>query len=163
MLIRKATKKDFNEIENLYNIAKRYMKANNNPSQWKENYPSIETIEEDYRDDILYVIEDKGIIRATFVLLIGEEPTYKIINGKWLNDLPYGVIHRLAKSEDAKGVFNMVIEFSEKQINNLRIDTHRDNIIMLNLIEKAGFKYCGIVYMEDGKERMAFQRIKNVN
>ncbi len=44
------------------------------------------------------------------------------------------------------------------QCGNLKIDTHRDNKIMQHLLEKNGFKYCGIINTDDGTERMAYQK-----
>ena len=40
---------------------------------------------------------------------------------------------------------------------NLRIDTHRDNSIMRHNILKYGFRYCGIIFLESGDERLAYQ------
>ena len=42
--------------------------------------------------------------------------------------------------------------------DNLRIDTHKDNKIMINLIEKAGFERCGTIYVDDGTPRIAYQK-----
>ena len=41
---------------------------------------------------------------------------------------------------------------------NIRIDTHKDNLIMQHNIEKHGFTYCGIIYLASGDKRMAYQR-----
>ena len=41
---------------------------------------------------------------------------------------------------------------------DVRIDTHRDNETMLHLIEKNGFIRCGIIIVDDGTERIAFQK-----
>lgn len=30
---------------------------------------------------------------------------------------------------------------------------------MQHLLDKNGFKYCGIVYVEDGTERIAYQKV----
>lgn len=32
---------------------------------------------------------------------------------------------------------------------------------MQHLLDKNGFKYCGIVYVEDGTERIAYQKVVN--
>ena len=40
---------------------------------------------------------------------------------------------------------------------NLRIDTHRDNVIMRHVIDLYGFTYCGIIYLLNGDERLAYQ------
>ena len=42
---------------------------------------------------------------------------------------------------------------------NIRIDTHRDNRIMQHNIEKHGFTYCGIIYLANGDERLAYQKL----
>jgi len=41
---------------------------------------------------------------------------------------------------------------------NVRIDTHRDNAAMLKLLESMGFKFCGVVWLENGDERLAYQK-----
>jgi RimJ/RimL family protein N-acetyltransferase len=42
---------------------------------------------------------------------------------------------------------------------NLKIDTHRDNIPMQKVLKRNGFSECGIIYIENGDERIAFQKI----
>ena len=42
---------------------------------------------------------------------------------------------------------------------NIRIDTHRDNLIMQHNLLKHGFAYCGIIYLASGDTRLAYQRI----
>jgi len=42
---------------------------------------------------------------------------------------------------------------------NIRIDTHKDNRIMQHNIEKHGFTYCGIIYLANGDERLAYQKL----
>ena len=39
------------------------------------------------------------------------------------------------------------------------MDTHEDNISMQRLLEKNNFKYCGIIYLEDGNKRIAFEKL----
>ena len=41
----------------------------------------------------------------------------------------------------------------------IRVDTHRDNRTMQRLLRKNGFCYCGIIYLEDKSERLAFEKI----
>ena len=78
---------------------------------------------------------------------------------KWVEDtLPYGVIHRLASTEHSKGVANACLQWCYEQIPNLRADTHRDNHILQYILKKHGFKYCGIILLANGDERLAFQK-----
>ena len=56
------------------------------------------------------------------------------------------------------GVLAMAVQFCEQSINHLRIDTHNDNKIMQHVIEKNGFKRCGIIHVNDGSERIAYEK-----
>lgn len=87
------------------------------------------------------------------------EPAYGVIeDGFWLDDtLPYHVIHRIASFPEARGIFSDLIAWSMERDRNLRIDTHRDNRIMQHCIRKAGFRYCGIIHLANGDERLAYQ------
>jgi hypothetical protein len=58
---------------------------------------------------------------------------------------------------DVHGIFSSIIGWCKERDSNLRIDTHRDNHIMQHNILKHGFKYCGIIYLESGDERLAYQ------
>lgn len=42
---------------------------------------------------------------------------------------------------------------------SLRADTHADNKIMQHLLEKNGFARCGIIHVEDGTPRVAYQKL----
>ena len=97
-------------------------------------------------------------IVAYFALLPSPEPTYDHIDGAWLTDEPYGVIHRIASYPDVHGVFSAIIDFAAARFPRLRIDTHRDNRIMQHVIDAAGFTYCGIIWLDDGTERLAYER-----
>ena len=76
---------------------------------------------------------------------------------------PVGVCHRLARTTartDAKGVGAACIEWCFEQCGSLKIDTHVDNAPMRVLLDKLGFTYCGIIWVLDGEERIAFQKTK---
>ena len=100
---------------------------------------------------------EKSVV-AYFALLPSPEPTYDRIEGAWLTDEPYGVIHRMASYPQVHGIFAAIIDFAAARYAHLRIDTHQDNRIMRHLIEKHGFTYCGIIWLEDGAERLAYER-----
>ncbi len=42
---------------------------------------------------------------VSFAFILGEDPTYQQIDGAWLNDQPYGTIHRIAGNGKIKGTF----------------------------------------------------------
>jgi hypothetical protein len=100
----------------------------------------------------------KESVVGYFALLPSPEPTYNVIDGAWLTNEPYGVIHRMASYPEVHGIFAAIMDFAAARYPHLRIDTHRDNRIMRHLIEKHGFTYCGIIWLADGSERLAYER-----
>ncbi|SFF59084.1 hypothetical protein SAMN04487885_103202 [Clostridium cadaveris] len=161
MNIRNAATEDINQLLEIYSYAKRVQCETGNPNQWLNGYPKRELIEEDILNNICYVIEEDKNIVGVFVFIVGEDPTYKVITcGKWINDKPYGTIHRIASSGEKKGIFDECVKWCFKKCGNLRIDTHEDNKIMQNILCKNGFEYCGQITVEDGSPRRAYQKIK---
>lgn len=164
MEIRKATFADLDEIMNIIKSAQAFMIANNNPHQWRSDYPTREIMETDLRNGDCYLIcDDYHHPHATFSFIIGIEPTYdRIEDGQWLNNLPYGTLHRLASDGNLKGIFSKCFSFITTLIDNIRCDTHHDNSIMQRLLYENEFKKCGIIHVEhDGTARLAFQWYQN--
>ena len=90
---------------------------------------------------------------------MGQDFSYKkIYDGKWRNESPYGVVHRLASKTTQKGCASFCLSWALEQCGNLKIDTHRDNKVMQNLLKKNGFSYCGIICLNDA---VNVWRIKN--
>ena len=156
--IRKSTYDDLDRIAEIFTYARKQMALNGNPSQWKNDRPSMELVRNDIDASNSYVVLNEGKIVATFAFIVGIEPTYLDIDGKWLDDDPYGTIHRIASDGSVKGVFDQVIDYVSKRGVDIRIDTHKDNKIMRHLIEKNGFVYCGIIIVDDGTPRLAYQK-----
>ncbi len=147
-------------IMQVMDAAKRIMRQSGNMHQWGEGYPSEGVILSDMEKDGGFVIEDEGNIVGYFAFLSSPEPTYaKIYEGKWLDDeRPYHVVHRIGSYPDVHGIFSSIMEYCFSKDPNIRIDTHRDNTIMQHNIEKYGFTYCGIIYLANGDERLAYQK-----
>lgn len=159
--IRKTELTDLEDIKKIIKKAKVFMKANGNPTQWAGPYPGEDILIKDIEAGNSYVCTSDEKIIGTFSLIFGKEETYKkIYNGAWSEDLPYGTIHRLASDGSVRGLSQIVFNFAKDQFNYLRVDTHRDNEKMLAVIERAGFKKCGIIYVADGSERIAIDFIK---
>lgn len=159
MTIRKTQLADLETIRQIYACAREQMRREGNPSQWGDNRPSDAVILADIRNSQSFVIEENENICGVFAFIIGEDPTYQILEqGRWLNEYPYGTIHRLAGNDSVKGIFNACLAWCLAQIPNIRIDTHRDNIIMQHLLDKNGFHKCGIIYVEDKSPRLAYQK-----
>ena len=143
----------------VFDAARKIMVDSGNTNQWKNGYPSEEIVLSDIEKDGSYVIEDGGQIVGYFAFLPSPEPTYyKIYDGEWLDDDPYGTIHRIASDGTHRGIMKECVSFCESIIPNLRIDTHNDNKVMQHQIEKNGFTKCGTIYVEDGSPRIAYQK-----
>ena len=159
MTIRKTTMEDIPAVMEIYAEARAYMRETGNPDQWQGNHPPQGLIEQDIQAGNSYVCVNNNEIAAVFYFNIEEDPTYGKIDGSWLNDKPYGVVHRIARGSNGKGAAAFCMEWCFAKHPNIRIDTHRDNAAMLALLERLGFTYCGIIWLANGDERMAFQKI----
>lgn len=162
MEIRKSTVEDIPVMMHLFQCAKAIMRSDGNTEQWAGAYPDEAAAEGDIARGNSYIIEDGGKAVGTFAFIPGVEPTYlRIDGGAWLDDVkPYATIHRIASTADSHGVARTCFEWCWAQCPNLRIDTHRDNHIMQHVISSFGFEYCGIIYLSDGAERLAYQKIE---
>lgn len=159
--IRHATAADIPQIMNVLEEARHTMRAAGNKKQWTKGYPQTEVIVRDIEIEGGYVVEDYGNIVGYFAMLPSPEPSYATIDGQWSDDiLPYHVVHRIGSLPSAHGVFNAIMDYCFAHDSNIRIDTHRDNLIMQHLIAKHAFDYCGIVTLSDGTERLAYQKIE---
>ncbi len=92
-------------------------------------------------------------IAATFLFLPGPEEAYNNLeDGNWPeNTEDYFVIHSFASSMKARGAATFCFEWCEKQpgVHCIKVDTHKNNIPMQNLLKKFGYAYCGKCYYFD--------------
>ena len=113
----------------------------------------------DIKNDRLYGVYKEDDLIGVFMMLVGNDPTYeKIYEGSWPNDEKYVVIHRIGTTLHGKGFAKTCYDFALSKCNNLRIDTSKDNLVMQRSLAKNGFKYCGIIYLENGDPRLAYQK-----
>jgi len=161
MEIVRAEARHIPEIERIYEDARRFMRETGNMKQWQNGYPSREVITEDIEKNRLFLCVESGEILCVFCYFYGDDPTYaKIYEGAWKNAESYGVIHRIAVSRNAHGkrVAPFCFDWCFARCGNLKIDTHRDNVPMQRSLANNMFRYCGIIYLENGDERLAYQR-----
>lgn len=159
MNIRLARTEEFSRIEEIYASARVFMREQGNPNQWRTQYPPSELLLADIAAERLYVCEEEGELLGVFYFTLGEDPTYRLIeDGAWLSDTPYGVIHRIAVAARGRGVASFCFAHCFSRCHNLRIDTHHDNLPMQRALEKNGFVRCGIIHLENGEARIAYQK-----
>lgn len=166
MEFRKAIEEDCSSIMNIIKQAQAYFKEKG-INQWQNNYPNLESIGMDIKNNNGYVLlKDNKVIGTTVFILDGEKTYENIYEGEWLSSNQYGTIHRIAVDSQYKGLgtASIIIKNLEEMclsngINSIRVDTHEENLSMKRLLKKNGFKYCGIIYLEDKSRRMAFEKI----
>lgn len=164
MRIRHSTEQDFDRIMEIYDCARKFMAEHGNPNQWgPTQWPPKELIRQDILNGRSYVCVYDNRIAGTFFFLAGTdiEPTYRQVeNGSWLNDGPYGVVHRLAGDGSVKGIGQFCLNWAYQQCGHLRVDTHKDNTVMQNLLSKMGFIHCGTIFVnQDHTPRLAYEKL----
>ncbi|MDR0395133.1 MAG: GNAT family N-acetyltransferase [Tannerella sp.] len=160
MKIEIARTEDIDDIMDVFEAAKRFMRQTGNIKQWVDGYPHRELILDNIRAQDFYVcLSDDGQMAGVFYFKMEEDKTYAhIYDGEWLNDEPYGVVHRIASNGTRKGIAAFCLQWCLEQCGNVRVDTHRDNRVMQAVLRKNGYRRCGIIYIADGTERIAFQK-----
>ncbi len=160
MRIRLATERDLDAVMAIYDAARAYMTEQGNPTQWAGGYPSRELVSTDIARGCCHVVEDGDDLAGVFYFAVEDDPTYRrIFEGKWQNDAPYAVIHRIAVAKHGCGVARLCFDYAFEKHPSIRIDTHRDNLPMQKALAKNGFVYCGVIYLENGEERIAYQKV----
>lgn len=161
MEIRKAEYTDIEQLMQVFEGAKRIMRESGNLHQWTDGYPSMDVVRNDIDSGNCYVLCEGGRITGTMALIPGPDPTYARIEGDWMNDEPYFVIHRIATSAPGRRTARLMFDWAFAHISKqgckvIRIDTHKDNCIMKHILEKYGFTMCGVIYLADGAPRDAY-------
>ena len=159
MEICKTPPERLEEVMALYARARKFMRRTGNPDQWGQDYPGEDLIAREIARGQSHLCLDGREIAAVFSLIEGEDPTYRTIcDGAWLNDAPYGTVHRICAAQPGAGTGAFCLDWCAARCGNLRIDTHRCNRPMQALLRRCGFTYCGRIFLEDGAERLAFQK-----
>jgi len=160
MEIRKTKIEELDIVMGIYARARRFMVEHGNPNQWGQTHPTRDMIEKDIEEQKSYVCVEDDKIAGVFYFAIEEDPCYKeIFEGTWKNNKPYAVVHRIASAGTVKGAGSFCLRWACEQYDNVRIDTHKENIVMQNTLKKCGFEYCGVVYVRDHSERIAYQKV----
>ena len=166
MNFRIATASDKDKIMEIIKQAQEYLKIKG-VDQWQDNYPNLNIIKDDIDKRKSYVLEENGTIVATVAVSFNDEKTYdKIYNGKWITENDYAVIHRIAVANNYKGkrISSEILAHIEKMclqrnVHSIKVDTHKQNKSMRKMLSNNGFQYCGIIYLENGSERVAYEKV----
>lgn len=134
-------------------------------TQWQDGYPNLGTVESDIEKGFGYVMTVDGEVAVYTALILNDEPAYSTIDGAWLSNGEFVVVHRVAVDEKFAGrgmvkkLFDLIEDFTKSQgIQSVKVDTNFDNTAMLKILESKGYSYCGEVFLAGGM-RKAFEKI----
>lgn len=164
LLFREALPADCDRIMEIIRQAQAAMRARGS-DQWQHGYPAEEDIRRDVDRRVGRVLVSGDRVVAYGAVIYDGEAAYAAIEGRWLADRPYVVVHRMAVAREAQrcGVARIFLrrtadEARSRGIRTFRVDTAFDNEAMLHLVASEGFVRCGIIRY-DGDPRIAFERV----
>ncbi|WP_415327204.1 GNAT family N-acetyltransferase [Chryseobacterium sp. MMS23-Vi53] len=162
--LRKAEIEDRDIIWNILQQAIERRKQDGS-TQWQNGYPNLDTVESDITKGFGYVMTVDGEIAVYTALILNDEPAYSTIEGAWLSDGEFVVVHRVGVDEKFAGqgmvkkLFDHIEEFTKSHgIQSVKVDTNFDNVAMLKILESKGYTYCGEVVLAGGM-RKAYEKI----
>jgi GNAT superfamily N-acetyltransferase len=166
MEFRKSNMTDLPAVMKIIRQAQEYMRENR-LDQWQDGYPDENQIKDDIVKGCGYVLLDGTVTAGTAAIFFDGETSYdRIYQGQWLTEGEYAAVHRVAVSSAYrnKGAAVTMMKHIEKLclkrgVYSIKIDTHEDNRPMRRFLEKCGFIYCGVIYLNDGSKRLAYEKI----
>ena len=107
-------------------------------------HPDEAQLTEDIESGGAWLCRENGALLAAFYFAPGPDADYAVIReGSWLEEeRPYWVIHRVA-SYGGRGAAAYCLDWCWQRCDNLRIDTHRDNLPMQAAAGKSAASGCG--------------------
>ncbi len=164
---RKATEHDTGRIwEILQQAIERRRKDGS--QQWQDGYPNWSTVQSDLEKKIGFVLVDEGKILGYAAVIVNDEPAYHAIEGRWLSEGDFLVVHRVAIAEEnigkglSKEIFKEIETYAvSNNIPSIKVDTNYDNLAMLKVLNDLGYQYCGEVYFR-GSARKAFEKLVSI-
>ena len=160
-------KAELTELEQVWKILQQAIqrRKEDGSNQWQDGYPNPEVIQKDIEKGSGFVLVENEKIIGYTAILISDEPAYAAIEGKWLTNNEFVVLHRVAIAEEhlGKGLAKMIMKYIEafavsNNIYSVKADTNYDNLAMIKIFENLGYSYCGEVYFR-GSPRKAYEKV----
>jgi GNAT superfamily N-acetyltransferase len=164
MILRKAV---ILELPIIWNILKQAIeqRRQSGSDQWQDGYPNELVVTNDITSGYAYVLINNNMIIAYAAIIFEIEPAYEAINGKWLTNGDYVLVHRVATADAVKGkgiatqLFKLIENLCvEQKVYSIKVDTNFDNIPMLKILDKLNYTYCGEIFFS-GSPRRAYEKV----
>lgn len=166
VMLRKTKYSDLEIVEKILKDGKKFLKEQN-VNQRQHGSPSIEDIKNDIKEKTAFVYELENKVVATLKLanydLDYEKSTLWSTSEKYLALHRFAVLKSVRKKGVAKQILFSIIEYAKNNnIKNIKVDTHKDNIIMRRFLLNFGFKELGEITLSmknnlDDKKRIAYE------
>ena len=167
MILQKAASTDLPVIWNILQQAIEQRKKEGS-RQWQDGYPNEQTVHDDITKGYAYVLIDNNEVVAYSAIIFDVEPAYEEIQGTWLSNGSYVVIHRVATANVVKGkgvathLFKLIEDLCITQkVYSIKVDTNFDNVPMLRILDKLNYTYCGEVFFR-GSARRAYEKVLKI-
>nr|WP_294859899.1 GNAT family N-acetyltransferase [uncultured Fluviicola sp.] len=167
MNLRKATSSEIPAIWEILQQAIARRKADGS-EQWQDGYPNEQSIYNDLENNSAYVLIENDQIIAYAAIIFDIEPAYTEIEGSWLTNEEYVVVHRVATSDKVIGkgiatrLFRLIEDLAlDSKVYSIKVDTNFDNIPMLKILAKLDYVYCGEVFFRSAA-RKAFEKVLQI-
>lgn len=167
-MLRLAKREDMQAILQITQDAVAFL-AQNQVDQWQDGYPNKDVFCDDMAKNQLFVYEVDGNVIGVSVIQTLAEPTYETIEGAWLTNQTYAVIHRCGVRQSLRGnhygkqMFQAIEHYVKEtlMLSSIRIDTHEDNHVMQNLLNRLNYHYCGVITLDKpmaNPKRLAYEK-----
>ncbi len=134
-------------------------------TQWQDGYPNENTVLDDLRKGAGYVLLEEGKLVGYCAIFLSDEPAYENLEGEWLTEGDFFVVHRIGISKEASGksygkklLQHVEAKALRQGIHSIKVDTNFDNQAMLAILKALGYHYCGQVYFR-GSARRAYEKV----
>ena len=160
-------KAKLSEISAIWSILKDAIlrRKEDGSGQWQDGYPNPAVVANDIEKGQGFVLVKSSSIIGYCALIINDEPAYQAIEGKWITNDDFVVVHRLAVATDylRKGYAVRILKEIElfavqQDIHSVKADTNFDNPAMIKIFDTLQYQYCGEVYFR-GSPRKAYEKI----
>ncbi|MFA9187407.1 GNAT family N-acetyltransferase [Flavobacterium sp. FBOR7N2.3] len=160
-------KAEISEADSIWKLLQQAIirRKNDGSNQWQDGYPNLTVVKNDIEKGYGFILVEGEKIIGYVAVMINNEPAYETIDGKWLTNDDFVVIHRVAIDENylgkglAKKIMNYVEDFAlQNNIYSIKADTNFDNFAMMKIFKNLNYTLCGEVLLR-GAPRKAYEKV----
>jgi GNAT superfamily N-acetyltransferase len=140
--------------------------ANHGSGQWQGKEPSLKTIENDILQQRYYLLFENHQPCGGAALMNHDSAYDQLLEGRWMNEDPYMVVHRffIAPMHQGRHLSKILLNELEanvrrQHVHNIRLDTHALNLPMRGLLHRQGYLEVGKAWLSQAGERLVYHKV----